>query len=224
MQAVRILIADDHELVRMALRTLLEAEDGFNVVGEAFDTESAVSLTLEHRPDVLLLDLRMPGAGGIDACRRIKAAAPEIRVLVITSFDDDQELFGALEAGANGYLMKGNRPDQIVRAIHALFDGEAVFDASVASRVISGREAPGKANRQLDDPLSERELEVLALMARGLGNKEIARTLWIGETTVKTHVRHILRKFEETDRTRAVLAALRTGVIKLDEEAAPESR
>lgn len=217
MQPVRVLIADDHELVRMALRTLLEAEDGFDVVAEAFDTESAVSLTLESRPDVLLLDLRMPGAGGIDACRRIKATAPATRVLVITSFDDDEELFGALEAGANGYLMKGNRPDQIVRAIHALFDGEAVFDASVASRVISGREAPGKANAQLDDPLSERELEVLALMARGFGNKEIARALWIGETTVKTHVRHILRKLEETDRTRAVLAALRSGVIKLEE-------
>src|SRR5574340_205830 len=216
MDAIRILIADDHELVRLALRTLLEAEGDLAVVGEACDTESAINEALALCPDVLLLDLRMPGSGGIDACRRIKAAAPEIAVLVITSFDDDEELFGALAAGANGYLMKDTRPDRIVNAVRSLHYGQAVFDAGIASRVISGRSGATSANDLLSEPLSERELDVLRLIARGHGNREIARELWIGESTVKTHVSHILRKLGKSDRTQAVIAALRAGVVKIE--------
>lgn len=216
MEAIRILIADDHELVRMALRTLLEAEGDLEVVGEAGDTDSAIAETLSLRPDVLLLDLRMPGKGGIEVCARVKEQAPEIAVLVITSFDDDEELFGALDAGANGYLMKDTRADRVVHAVRSLYDGQSVFDSSIAARLISGRTGPVNANDLLSEPLSERELEVLSLMARGHGNKEIAHELWIGESTVKTHVSHILRKLGQSDRTRAVVAALRAGVVRFD--------
>ncbi len=220
METIRVLIADDHELVRMALRTLLEAEADLEVVGEAHDTESAIARTLSLEPDVLLLDLRMPGLGGIEVCRRVKSSIPDTAVLVITSFDDDEELFGALEAGANGYLMKDTRPDRVVHAVRSIYDGQTVFDSGIASRVLSGRDesAVQSANDVLAEPLSDREFEVLTLMARGHSNKDIARELWIGESTVKTHVSHILRKLGQSDRTRAVVTALRAGLVALGDE------
>ncbi len=223
MEMIRVLIADDHELVRMALRTLLEAETDLEVVGEAHDTESAISQALSLQPDVLLLDLRMPGLGGIEVCRRVKSAIPDTAVLVITSFDDDEELFGALEAGANGYLMKDTRPDRVVHAVRSVYDGQTVFDAGIASRILNGRDesAGTSANNVLAEPLSDRELEVLTLMARGHGNRDIARELWIGESTVKTHVSHILRKLGQSDRTRAVVTALRSGLVALEDEGTP---
>ncbi|HZL06516.1 MAG TPA: response regulator transcription factor [Coriobacteriia bacterium] len=217
MNAIRVMIADDHELVRMALRTLLDGEDDLEVVAEAGDTDGAVEGALKHRPDVLLLDLRMPGGGGVEVCRRVKEQAPETAVLVITSFDGDDELFGVLDAGANGYLMKDTRPDRVAQAIRSVFNGQAVFDAAIASRVISGRTNGVDANAMLADPLSEREREVLGLMSRGLGNKDIGKELWISETTVKTHVSHILRKLGQSDRTQAVLTALRMGIVALED-------
>jgi len=215
MKKIKVFIADDHELVRMGLRTLLDGETDIEVVGEAWDTDSAVDGATAARPDVVLLDMRMPGAGGVDACKRIKEAVPETAVLVITSFDEDDEVFGVMEAGANGYLMKDSRPERVANAVRAVYDGQAVFDAGVAMRIISGRQNGSNGNAQLAEPLSERELEVLELMAQGLSNKEIGRTLWIGETTVKTHVSHILRKLQQNDRTQAVLAALKAGIVKL---------
>ncbi len=217
MKAIRVFLADDHELVRMALKTLLEGEPDLEVVGEAADTESAVEGAVATRPDVLLLDLRMPGGGGVEVCRRVKELIPETSVLVITSFDDDEEVFGVLEAGASGYLMKDTRPERIAHAIRSIVEGQAVFDAAVANRIISGRTNGTNGNAILADPLSERELEVLELMAKGHSNKEIGRQLWIGETTVKTHVSHILRKLGQGDRTQAVLAALKAGIVQLDE-------
>lgn len=215
MKKITVFIADDHELVRMGLRTLLEGESDIEVIGEAADTDSAVEGTLAAKPDVVLLDMRMPGAGGVDACRRIKESLPGTSVLVITSFDEDDEVFGVMEAGANGYLMKDSRPERVANAVRAVYDGQAVFDAGVAMRIISGRQNGSNGNAMLAEPLSERELEVLELMAQGLSNKEIGRTLWIGETTVKTHVSHILRKLQQNDRTQAVLAALKAGIVKL---------
>lgn len=212
---IRIMIADDHELVRMALRTLLEAEPDFTVVGEAADTQSAIADAASLRPDVLLLDLRMPGAGGVEVCREVKRSTPEVLILVITSFDDDEEVFGALEAGANGYLMKDMRPDRLAHAVRTICDGQFVFDSAIASKVMSGRSGSPSANDALSEPLSERELEVLELMARGCDNGEIAHKLWISESTVKTHVTHILRKLGQSDRTRAVLTALRAGIVHL---------
>lgn len=221
MEQIRVLIADDHALVRMALRTLLEAEPDLEVVGEAADTDSAIEAVLRLVPDVLLLDIRMPGRGGIEVCRSVKSVAPRICVLVLTSFDDDDELFGALEAGANGYLMKDTRPERIVTAVRALYDGQSVFDPAIASRLVSGRPAGDRHGLELADPLSERELEVLELMARGHSNKDIARELWIGESTVKTHVSHVLRKLGESDRTNAVLRALRAGLVHLGDQTEP---
>lgn len=219
MGAIRVVIADDHHLVRIALASLLAGESDIEVVGEAADSESAVAAVLQHKPDVLLLDLRMPGAGGVEVCRRVKESAPETAVLVLTSFDGDEELFGVLEAGASGYLMKDTKPDRVAPAIRSVSDGQTVLDAGIASRVIGGRTGGANANQMLADPLSERELEVLTLMARGMNNKEIGRELWIGEATVKTHVSHILRKLGQSDRTQAVVTALKMGIVRLEEDA-----
>lgn len=213
MLQIRVVIADDHELVRYALKTVLEAEADIRVVGEAATGREAQDRCLEFRPDVLVLDMRMPGKGGVEVCRAVKEACPDTKVLVLTSFDEDEELFGVLAAGACGYLLKDTRPDRIVHAIRAVADGQAVFDSAVASRVITGRP---QLNENLSDPLSEREMDVLDLMAKGLSNKEIGRTLWIGETTVKTHVSHILRKLDQADRTQAVLAAVKAGLVRLE--------
>lgn len=209
---IRVLIADDHELVRYALRSMLEDEPGIEVVGEASDSTAAVAGCKEHAPDVIVLDLRMPGQGGIEVCREIRETCPQTNVLVLTSFDEDEELFGVLSAGACGYLLKDTRPDRIVHAVRAVADGQAVFDSAVATRIISGKP---QGNAQLDDPLSERELEVLQLMSKGLSNREIGQALWIGESTVKTHVSHILRKLSQSDRTNAVLAAVKMGLVRL---------
>jgi DNA-binding NarL/FixJ family response regulator len=209
---IRILIADDHELVRYALRTMIEVEPDMTVIGEAADTESAIAACVEGKPDVLMLDLRMPGDGGVEVCRRVHATLPDTQILVLTSFDEDEELFGVLSAGAAGYLLKDTRPERIVHAIRAVSDGQAVFDSSVANRIITGRP---QGNDDLDEPLSDREMEVLQLMAKGHSNKEIGRQLWIGETTVKTHVSHILRKLGQADRTQAVLAAVKAGIVRL---------
>ena len=212
MSTVRVLIADDHELVRYALRTMLDSEADIEVVGEASNGDEALASCLELKPDVLVLDMRMPGDGGVEVCRKIRQECPDTTVLVLTSFDEDEELFGVLSAGACGYLLKDTRPERIVHAIRAVADGQAVFDSAVASRIITGRPQP---NDSLADPLSEREMEVLQLMAKGMSNKEIGRSLWIGETTVKTHVSHILQKLGQADRTQAVLAAVKAGIVRL---------
>lgn len=212
MERVRVFVADDHELVRYALRTMLEAEGDIEVVGEAPDCSQAIDGCLQTKPDVLVLDLRMPGEGGVEVCRKVHESCPSTKVLVLTSFDEDEELFGVLSAGACGYLLKDTRPERIVHAIRAVADGQAVFDSAVANRIITGR---AQGNDDLEEPLSEREMEVLQLMAKGLSNKEIGRSLWIGETTVKTHVSHILHKLGQADRTQAVLAAVRAGLVRL---------
>jgi len=212
---VRVFIADDHELVRYALRTVLEAESGFEVVGEASDCEGAVQGCIATQPDVLVLDMRMPGEGGVEVCRKVREACPETSVLVLTSFDEDGELFGALSVGASGYLLKDTRPERIVHAIRLVADGEAVFDNAVLNRIVNhSRHDSGNS----DEVLSEREMDVLQLMAKGRSNKQIGKALWIGETTVKTHVSHILRKMDQPDRTQAVLAAVRSGLVRLGDQ------
>lgn len=220
MDPIRVLIADDHELVRYALRTLLDDEPDIEVVGESENGEGAAAAVCETQVDVVLLDLRMPGIGGIEACRRITESSPDTRVLVLTSFDDDEEVFGVLAVGAAGYILKDTRPDRVVQAVRSVYDGQAVFDSNVASRVISGQraETDGTAAARYRELLSDREMEVLRLLAKGLSNKEIGQALWIGETTVKTHVSHILRKLGQSDRTQAVLAAVRAGLVKLPGE------
>lgn len=208
---IRVFVADDHELVRCALRATLDAEEDLEVVGEAGDTDSAISGVEQARPDVLLLDMRMPGGGGVVVCNEVRERCPDTRVVILTSFDDNHEVFGALSAGATGYLLKDTRPARIVEAVREVSEGKFVFHDAVAERAAEGL----ARDRQVLDPLSEREVEVLQLMADGLSNKQVSSTLWISETTVKSHVGNILRKLGQTDRTNAVLTGLREGLVHL---------
>lgn len=210
---IRVFLADDHELVRHGLRSVFEAEIDMEVVGEAGDSDGAIEGCLSLAPDVLVLDLHMPGVGGVEVCRQVRNHQEQTKVLVLTSFDEDEELFGVLSAGASGYLLKDSRSERIINAVRAVAEGEAVFDPAVVNRVIHGRSG---GNGDLAEPLSDREMEVLQLMAQGLSNKEIGKALWIGETTVKTHVSHVLRKLNAADRTQAVLAAVKAGLVRLE--------
>lgn len=216
MSPIKVFIADDHELVRYAMRTLLEEEPDIEVVGEASTGRETIERTASGDVDVLVLDLRMPDGDGIEVCRAVKERSADTKVLVLTSFDDDEEVFGVLAVGASGYILKDTRTDRVVEAVRAVADGQAVFDSGVATRLIAGQDnsEPDPCDH-MTQRLSEREIEVLQLMAKGFSNKEIARALWIGDTTVKTHVSHILRKLEVSDRAQAVLAAVRLGIVSM---------
>lgn len=211
MSVIRVMIVDDHEIVRFALRGVLEAEQGIDVVGEAACGSEALECVETIAPDVVLLDLHLPDMDGIDVCGLLNAAENPPRVLVLTSYDDDAEIFGALDAGASGYLMKDVSPSALVEAIRTMAEGTTVLDAGVAKRVIDGRRHASDSD--LADSLSAREQDVLGHMARGMSNREIASALWISEPTVKTHVSHILRKLGRADRTGAVLEGIRLGLV-----------
>jgi DNA-binding NarL/FixJ family response regulator len=209
---IRVLIADDHAVVRQGLRTFLELHDDIEVVGEAADGEQAVAAVSRTEPDVALVDLVMPRLGGIDAIRRIRHVSPATRVLVLTSFADDRSVLPALRAGAAGYLLKDVQPRELVGAIRTIHGGEALLAPAVATRLVEqlGAEEPP---REPDDSLTPREREVLAQLARGLPNKLIALELGVSERTVKTHVSSILGKLGFTDRTQAAVYAVRHGVL-----------
>lgn len=212
MTGIRVFIVDDHELVRLALRTVIEEEPDLTVVGEACTGEDALRALEDADADVVLLDLHMPGISGVKACKEIISGWPEVRVLVLTSYDEDEEVFGVLSAGAAGYLMKDASPDSVLQAIRSAMQGATVLDSAIAKRVITGPHAT-----EPDDPgLSAREHEVLDLMARGMTNHQIARALWVSEATVKTHVSRILRKLDAPDRAQAVLEAVRRGLVSID--------
>jgi two-component system, NarL family, response regulator LiaR len=201
---IRVLVADDHAVVRQGLRTYLELQEDIDVVGEAADGDEAVAAAGTLAPDVVLLDLVMPGAGGLPALGALQAAAPGARVLVLTSFGDDERVFAALRAGAAGFLLKDVEPAELVRAIRTAASGEAALSPAVATRVVA-------AVAQADE-LTPRERDVLRLIARGQSNKRIALELGMAEKTVKTHVSHVLAKLGVADRTQAALYAVRTGL------------
>jgi two-component system, NarL family, response regulator LiaR len=209
---IRVLIADDHAVVRQGLRTFLELQDDIAVVADVGDGEAALSAVESHRPDVVLMDLVMPGVGGIEAIRRLRELRPQTRVLVLTSFLDDEKLFPAVRAGAAGYLLKDVEPAELVRAIHTVADGEALLHPAVAARLME--EFSEVERPAAEEALTAREREVLELIARGLPNKLIARELEIAEKTVKAHVSSILSKLGLTDRTQAALYAVRAGLIE----------
>ena len=212
MTEIRVLIADDHAVVRQGLRTFLELQEDIEVVGDAADGEAALAGVQRHEPDVVLMDLVMPNLGGVEAIRRLRALRPETRVLVLTSFLDDEKLFPAVRAGAAGYLLKDIEPAELVRAIRTVADGEALLHPAVAARLME--EFSDTERPVAEEALTAREREVLLLIARGLPNKQIALELGIAEKTVKTHVSSILSKLGLTDRTQAALYAVRAGLIE----------
>jgi len=209
---IRVLIADDHAVVRQGLRTFLELQDDIEVVGDVADGEAALRAVSDDEPDVVLMDLVMPGIGGVEAIRQLRSLRPETRVLVLTSFLDDEKLFPAVRAGAAGYLLKDVEPAELVRAIRTVADGEALLHPAVAARLMEEFSEAGRP--PAEQALTAREREVLELIARGLPNKLIARDLEIAEKTVKTHVSSILSKLGLTDRTQAVLYAVRAGLVE----------
>ena len=219
MQKIRILLADDHDLVREGTRELLEREQDLQVVAEAGDGQEAVRLTVEHRPDVALVDIAMPTLTGIEATRQIKAQSPATAVLILTAYDDDQYIFALLEAGAAGYLLKNVRRRVLVDAIRSVHAGESVLHPVIARKVIdrfadSVSQSPEKTDV---DQLTERELDVLRLAAKGMSNKEIAQQLYVSTRTVQTHLSTIFHKMQVGSRTEAVVQALRKGWLMLDE-------
>ena len=207
---IAVLIVDDHSVVREGLRAFLQLQDGIEVAGEAGDGEDALEQALALRPDVILMDLVMPNLDGVAAMRELRARVPESRVIVLTSFLDDERLLPSIQAGAAGYLLKNSEPAELVRAIRAAHGGETIIDPTVASRLVQAI-ADGRRSAA-DQALTGREREVLELIARGRSNKRIAFELGISEKTVKTHVGHVLAKLGVSDRTQAALLAVREGL------------
>ncbi|MBO4255405.1 response regulator [Streptomyces griseorubiginosus] len=204
---VTLLIVDDHPVVRDGLRGMFESAPGFTVLGEASGGVEAVDRAAELDPDVVLMDLRMPGGGGVDAIRELTRRGSRAKVLVLTTYDTDSDTLPAIEAGATGYLLKDAPRDELFSAVRAAADGRTVLSPAVASRLVSAVRAPG------NEPLSTREREVLALVARGTSNREIARELFISEATVKTHLTHLYAKLGVSDRAAAVATAYQRGIL-----------
>jgi len=212
---IRVLVADDQSMVRAGFRMLLAGELDIEVVAEASNGLEAVEKAARFQPAVVLMDIRMPELDGLEATRRILAADSAARILILTTFDLDEYVYEALRAGASGFVLKDDPPEQLIAAIHTVAAGDALLSPTITRRVIREfarlpRPAPPKA---LDD-LSEREREVFLLIARGLSNAEIARELFISETTVKTHVTHILQKLDLRDRVQAVVLAYQAGIVE----------
>ena len=211
---IRIIVADDHPVVRGGLVALLRTIPSLDVVGEAADGETAVRLTHEHRPDVVLMDVRMPGMDGVEATRQIREQTPESRVLILTMYDDDATVFTAMKAGAQGYLLKESEQDDIVRAVHAVVAGEAIFGPGVAARVLGYfTEPPQAVVAEYPFPeLTHREREVLELLAQGRKNADIAAELYLSPKTVSNHLTAIFAKLQVARRGEAIVRAREGGL------------
>lgn len=212
---INILIADDQAMVRSGLRMILESEPDLVVVDEAADGAQAVRIAKRERPDVVLMDVRMPEMDGLEATRLISSDLDEVRVIVLTTFDIDEYVYGALRAGASGFLLKDAPADDLVAAIRVVAGGDALLAPSVTRRIIERFAAGPDPDRSIEglDDLTDRETEVLRLLARGLSNSEIAEELFVSEATVKTHVSHVLTKLGVRDRVQAVVAAYESGLV-----------
>ena len=215
--AIRVLIVDDQALVRAGFRMILEAQPDLEVVGEAADGSTAIDAVRTLRPDVVLMDIRMPGVDGIEATRRLSEAGATSKIVILTTYDLDEYVFDALAAGASGFLLKHVPPEELVRGVRVAASGEALLAPSITKRLIeefAKHRAPVRAGATDLNTLTDREQEVIRLLARGLSNPEIARELKVGEATVKTHVAHVLDKLGLRDRVQAVIFAYEVGLIK----------
>jgi DNA-binding NarL/FixJ family response regulator len=214
----RVLIADDQALVRSGFRLVVETRPDLDVIGEAENGEQAVALARELDPDVILMDIRMPGLDGIEATRQIVASGSAARILVLTTFDFDEYVYAAIRAGASGFLLKDVRPTDLVDAIRLVANGNALLGPTVTRRLLErfadSRHDDGEQTSAAIDSLTEREQEILRLLARGLSNAELAEKLVVSETTVKTHVSNVLRKLGVRDRVQAVIAAYDAGLVR----------
>ena len=213
MEPIRVLIADDHPLYRDGMRGLLDSETGTQVVGEASSGEEAIELAETLQPDVILMDIKMPGINGIEATREILNTSPQAGILMVTMFEDDDSLFAAMRAGARGYLLKDSRGEEVAHAIRAVAGGEAIFGQGIARRLINYFSAlnPSGPPRAFPE-LTDREEEVLTLVARGHSNEEISQQLFLSIKTVRNHVSHIFLKLQVADRAQAVIRAREAGL------------
>jgi NarL family two-component system response regulator LiaR len=218
---IKVLIADDHAVVREGTRRILDQEEDIEVVAEANDGDEAVQLAKRYKPDVAIMDISMPKLDGIEATKRIKALFPEMVVLILSAYDDDQFVFSLLEAGAAGYLLKSIHGQELVDAIRAVYAGESVLHPSIARKVLSKfARTPGKVmEEEPEELLSKREVEVLSLVTKGLSNKEIADELCLSIRTVQGHVGNIFNKLRVSSRTEAVVQALKKGWVTLEDVA-----
>ena len=219
-ERIRLMIADDHELFRRGLRMVLEDEDDIEVIDEAGDGEVAVDLAREHAPDVVVMDVRMPGLSGIEAARRIKEEEPGTKILVLTISDEEDDLYEAIKAGANGYLLKEISIDEIAHAVRSVHSGQSLISPSMASKLLDEFAAMIKKEEQKEEVpaprLTPREMEVLEHVAQGMNNREIAKALFISENTVKNHVRNILEKLHLHSRMEAVVYAVREKLLEIN--------
>jgi NarL family two-component system response regulator LiaR len=216
MKKIRLLIVDDQTVVREGLAAILAYYSDIEVVGQAEDGNKALALIEQAQPDVILLDLVMPGMDGLTLIPKIKELAPDTRILVVTSFAETERVFQAIKAGALGYLLKDSSPEQLLDAIRMVHKGEPSLEPSIARKVLQELSNPGQG-KPTTDPLTEREMEVLRLIAQGMSNKEIAAAIFVAEWTVRSHVSNILAKLQLASRTQAALYALRSGIASLED-------
>jgi len=217
MDKIKVLLAEDHVMVRQGTREFVQREPDMEVVGEAGDGEEAVKLATKLKPDVIVMDIAMPKLNGIEATKKIKALHPSTAILILTAYDYDQYIFALLEAGAAGYLLKGVQVRELIDAIRAVYAGESVLHPVVARRVVDRLVSPGRSETEATELLSEREMEVLKLAATGVSNKEIARQLFLSPRTVQVHLGNIFSKLGVASRTEAILYGLRRGLLTLED-------
>ena len=217
--AINVLLVEDQSLIRSGLRSLLERETDINIVGEAGDGEEAIQKARELAPDIVLMDLKLPRVDGIEATRSIKAESPRVEVIVLSVYEDDEYVFQAIQAGATGYILKDITPENLVRAIRAVYAGQTMIHPGIARKVLErlsymARERAAGLTRLHSDGLTDREVQILVEMAKGASNKEVAAKLFVSESTAKSHLRTIYRKVGVRDRAQAVAYAIRKGFIR----------